>query len=87
MRHGKAANQVFPVVFNDDQLKSLQPPALLIYGDRECTYDIHLAVSRATQLIENVKVGIIPGANHLTAVSNSEMTNRAIINFLDDNNR
>ena len=87
MRHGKAANQVFPVVFNDDQLKSLQPPALLIYGDRECTLDIHLAVSRATQLIENVKVGIIPGANHLTAVSNSEMTNRAIINFLDDNNR
>jgi pimeloyl-ACP methyl ester carboxylesterase len=82
MRYGKALNQVFPVVFSDDQLRRLKPPVLLIYGDRECIYDIDLAVKRATQLMRNLKIEIIPKANHLTAVSNSEMTNKAIINFL-----
>ena len=84
MRYGKSVNQVFPFVFSDDQLGKMKTPTLLLYGDKECIYNIGLAVKRATQLIKNIKVEIIPEANHLTAVSNPEATNNAILNFLNE---
>jgi pimeloyl-ACP methyl ester carboxylesterase len=82
MRYGKSVNQVFPFVFSDDQLVRLNLPTLLIYGERECIYDIQAAAKRAIRLMKNIKVEIIPQANHLTAVSNPGATNIAILKFL-----
>ena len=84
MRYGKSINQVFPFVFSDDQLGRVNIPALLIYGERECIYDIQGAAKRATRLMKNIKVVIIPHANHLTAVSNPGATNSAILKFLTE---
>jgi pimeloyl-ACP methyl ester carboxylesterase len=86
MRYGKSANQVFPFVFGDNQLEKVNIPTLLLYGDNECIYNIDLAAKRATQLMKNIKVKVIPGANHLTAVSNPEATNNAILDFLKEPN-
>jgi len=84
MRYGKSINQVFPFVLSDDQLEKVNIPTLLIYGDKECIYNIDLAAKRATQLMKNIQAEIIPNANHLTAVSNPDTTNNAVINFLKD---
>jgi len=86
MRYGKSVNRVFPIVFSDDQLEKVNIPTLLLYGDKECIYNIGLAAKRATQLMKNIKVEIIPEANHLTAVSNPEATNNAMHHFLKETN-
>lgn len=82
LKHGKSANQVFPAVMTDDQLKSIETPTLLIYGEKEVICDYRAAVSRARNLMKNVTVEIIPGANHITAASNPELVNEAILKFL-----
>lgn len=83
MKYGKSANQVFPAVFTDEQLKRITTPTLLIYGEKEVIYDYNLAINRAEQYLQNIKTEIIPGGNHLTAVSQPDFTNRAILNFLN----
>jgi pimeloyl-ACP methyl ester carboxylesterase len=86
MRYGKSVNQVFPFVFSNDQLEKVNITTLLIYGDKECIYNIDQAANRAIHLMKNVQVEIVPNANHLTAVSNPEATNNAILNFLKETN-
>jgi pimeloyl-ACP methyl ester carboxylesterase len=82
-KHGKSAIQVFPAVFTDEQLKSISTPTLLLFGDREVIYDYTLAIKRAELCMQNVKAEIIADANHLTAVANPELTNKAILEFID----
>lgn len=87
MKYGKSANQVFPVVFSDDQLRNLDMPVLLIFGENEVIYDINKAIERAVRLMPDVSTQIVPGANHLTAVSNPDPVNRAIQKFLPYNEK
>jgi pimeloyl-ACP methyl ester carboxylesterase len=82
MKYGKSANQVFPAVFSDHQLTNLNVPVLLIFGEREVIYNINKAIDRAMKLMPDVSAQIIPGGNHLTAVSRPDAVNRAIRNFL-----
>jgi pimeloyl-ACP methyl ester carboxylesterase len=82
LKHGKSANQVFPAVFTDKQLKQIHSPALLIYGDKEIIYDYTKAINRAEKNMPNVKVVIIPGGNHITASSQPDLTNDALLKFL-----
>jgi pimeloyl-ACP methyl ester carboxylesterase len=83
LKYGKSANQVFPVVFNDVELKRILTPTLLIFGEKEVIYDYNMAIQRAQQNLKNLKSVIIPGANHITATSRSQETNKAIMEFLD----
>ena len=87
LKHGKSANQVFPAVMTDEQLKSIMTPTLLIYGQMEVIYDYTLAIRRAKQCMPNVFAEIIPGANHLTAASKPDLTNSAILRFLNSINQ
>jgi pimeloyl-ACP methyl ester carboxylesterase len=82
LKYGKSANQVFPSVMTDLQLKQIQSPALLIYGEKEIIYDYSMAIRRAEANLPKVKSVIIPGANHITALSQPELTNEALLNFL-----
>jgi len=82
LRYGKSANQVFPRVFTDEELQRISTPTLLIYGDKEVIYNTDKAIVRAKKYLSNVKVIIIPVANHITAASNAKLTNDSIIEFL-----
>lgn len=82
LRHGKSANQVFPVVFKDGQLQKIHTPTLVLFGDKEVIYNLDMAIYRAKKLMPNIQVEIIRQGNHITALSQPEMTNRAILNFL-----
>jgi pimeloyl-ACP methyl ester carboxylesterase len=86
MKYGKSANQVFPTIFTDEQLKRITAPTLLLYGEKEIIYDYNLAIKRAEKYLKNIKTEIIPGANHLTAVSNPTNTNLTILDFLNTTN-
>lgn len=83
LKNGKSVNQVFPVVMTDEQLSQIQVPALLIYGEKEVIYDYSLAIRRAEKNLQNLKIEIIPGANHITGASRPDLTNSAILKFLD----
>jgi pimeloyl-ACP methyl ester carboxylesterase len=82
LKNGKSANQVFPFVMTDRQLKQIQTPTLLIYGEKEVIYDYSLAIRRAEKCLVKVKIEIIPGANHITAASQPAYANEAILRFL-----
>jgi pimeloyl-ACP methyl ester carboxylesterase len=82
--HGKAANQVFPRVFTDEELRKLKVPVLLMYGEKEVIYNYTKAIRRAESLIETIQTVIIPEANHFTAVSRPEEVNRRILEFLSE---
>jgi pimeloyl-ACP methyl ester carboxylesterase len=82
LRYGKSANQVFPAVMTDQQLKQIQTPTLLIYGEKEIIYDYSLAIQRAKQTLQKINVEIIPGANHITGASQPDLVNDVILNFL-----
>lgn len=82
LRYGKSANQVFPAVLTDKQLKQIRTPTLLIYGEKEVIYDYSLAIRRAEENMQNIFVEIIPGANHITGASQPELTNNAILKFI-----
>jgi pimeloyl-ACP methyl ester carboxylesterase len=86
LKYGKSANQVFPAVMTDEQLKQIQMPTLLIYGDKEVIYDYSLAIRRAELNLRKVIVDIIPCGNHITGVSQPDLTNNAILNFLSSIN-
>jgi len=82
LKYGKSANQVFPAVMTDQQLKQIQTPTLLIYGGKEVIYDYSLAIQRAKQTLQKIDVEIIPEANHITGASRPDITNDVILKFL-----
>ena len=82
LKYGKAVNQVFPRVFTDEELRQIDIPTLVLYGSGEVIYDYTQAIDRAKKLMNNVHTVIIGGANHLTAATNAEMTNNALLEFL-----
>ena len=84
LKYGKATNQVFPFVFKDHELQKIKTPTLLIYGDKENICNYNLAINRAKELIENLRVRIITNGNHITAATNHEMINNEILDFLKD---
>jgi pimeloyl-ACP methyl ester carboxylesterase len=85
LKYGKSANQVFPRVFKDDELCQIETPTLLIYGDKEVIYNVNKSIERAKKYLRNIKIDIIPNANHITAASNAKLTNASIIEFLNTN--
>lgn len=82
LRHGKPANQVFPLVFKDEQLQQIHTPTLLLFGDKEVIYDINTAILRAKKLMPELEVEIIQRGNHITALSQPEITNSTVLSFL-----
>lgn len=86
LKHGKSANQVFPTVLSDEQLNQIHTPTLLIYGEKEVIYDYSFASRRAQRCLKNVFVEIIPNANHITGVSQPDLTNNKILKFLSSIN-
>jgi pimeloyl-ACP methyl ester carboxylesterase len=84
LKYGKATNQVFPAVFKDHDLKKIKTPTLLIYGDKENIYNYNLAIKRAKEHIENIRVRIIKNGNHITAATNYEIINKELLDFLTE---
>ena len=83
MKYGKLINRVFPRVYTDEEFARIKAPILLVLGDREVVYnDLQKTVAAARELVEGIEVEVIPGAHHITALAQPELTNRRILDFL-----
>jgi pimeloyl-ACP methyl ester carboxylesterase len=83
LKHGRTANQAFPAVCSNDQLRGLDVPTLLLCGDRGVICDVKLSARRAKALLPRVTVEIIPNVNHMTALCQPTLTNAAMLRFLE----
>lgn len=80
---GRSQNRIFPAVFNDEELKQIRTPVLLLIGDHEVIYKPQKAIARATRLVPDICAEIIPSANHIAGISNPDFVNNRILQFLD----
>ena len=82
MLYGSVARYFFPMVYSPSVLRQVTTPTLLLIGDREVIYPYRSAMRRAQQSIPNLQTAVIPGANHFAALSQPELVNAKIREFL-----
>lgn len=68
--------------FSDDELKNIDKPVLLLFGENEKCIDYQLVIKRAKSLIENLEAVVIPDAGHGLQGEKPEIVNKLIINFI-----
>jgi pimeloyl-ACP methyl ester carboxylesterase len=70
------------IVFSDEELRGMQVPTLLLIGQQEALYDPKAALERARRLIPNFEGELIPRANHEMTISQHEIVDRRLLEFL-----
>lgn len=83
-RYRPTINSFAPHVFSDTELCQIQAPVLLLIGDHEVIYKPEVAIQRAARLISNLKVVIVPNANHSAQYTNAPVVNQKILGFLSE---
>jgi pimeloyl-ACP methyl ester carboxylesterase len=73
---------VFPRPFDDEELRSISVPVLLLVGDRESTFDPHKALDRARRLLPRVEADVLPGIGHMVAMEAADVVNARMLRFL-----
>lgn len=79
-----AANQlrVYPREFSDDELKAIKVPTLLILGNKEMVYSPAKAAERASRILPNSKVIMLPDCGHAIPFDAPKEASNAIDSFL-----
>ena len=57
-------------------------PILLLIGDHEIMYEPQKALTRATQIISNLKAELIPNAGHMLNSDQPDEVNARVLKFL-----
>lgn len=71
-------------VLSDDDFQNLKVPILYLIGDQEVLYAPNKVVQRLNYVAPQIKTMIIPDASHDITHSQSEIVNRTILNFLQE---
>jgi len=69
-------------VFDDEELRQIGKPILLLVGDKEKIFNPNVMIERAQRLIPQIDANIIPNAAHLLPIDQSEVVNSRILAFL-----
>lgn len=72
------------LVFSDEELRGMRVPTLLLIGREEALYDPKAALERARRLIPNLKGEMVPWANHDMTISQHEIVDRRVVDFLTE---
>jgi len=81
-KYFRCQGEANPDVFPDDQLRSLQAPALLLIGKQEVIYDPVASLERACRLIPHLEADLIPDASHDMTYFQASRVNQRILAFL-----
>jgi len=81
-RYGSLSLKVPPGMYNEEELRSLQLPILLLLGDQEVISDSGQAYVRATQLCKTVHAELLPGVGHMLNLENPDEVNKRLEQFL-----
>jgi pimeloyl-ACP methyl ester carboxylesterase len=79
---GGVPHHPLPSVFNDEELRKIRTPILLLIGDCEVIYKPERVIRRATRLVAGLKAEIIPDANHNAELTNPDVINAKVLDFL-----
>lgn len=75
--------QPFPGRLNDDELRSIRTPMLLLFGERSLVTDAARAVDRARGLIANVDAEIVADAGHMLPIEKPDLFTRRLLAFIE----
>jgi pimeloyl-ACP methyl ester carboxylesterase len=75
--------QPFPGRLNDEELRSIRTPTLLLFGERSLVTDAARAVDRARGLIANVDAEIVADAGHMLPIEKPDLFTRRLLAFID----
>jgi len=73
---------VLPLVYQDDEIRSVSAPTLLLIGRQEALYDAAAAVSRAKRLMPAVQAELISHGSHDLPVSLAAAVNQRVVAFI-----
>jgi len=82
LRYFKMQANVSPIAYQDDELRKVRNPALLLIGKQEVIYDPAASVERARQLMPAVQAELIAEASHDMVFSRARIINQKIQDFL-----
>jgi pimeloyl-ACP methyl ester carboxylesterase len=75
---------VSPTVLTDKELEGIRVPTLFIVGEHEKIYSPIDAVKRLNFIAPRIKTVIIPDASHDLPISQPDLVDTNIIDFLND---
>jgi pimeloyl-ACP methyl ester carboxylesterase len=87
LKHFRMAQEtarVMPTVFSDGELRSIQMPTLVLFGDHEVICDPAAALARALRLIPGCRGDLVSGPRHEMCISHRRIVDARILDFLDD---
>lgn len=81
MMYGTTRVQFFPRIYTSTEFARIKAPTLLLLGDQEKVYRPEAASRDARRLMPNIRVEMIPGAHHITALAQPEWVNASLLRF------
>jgi pimeloyl-ACP methyl ester carboxylesterase len=82
LRYFKMQANVSPNAYQDDELREVKNPVLLLIGQQEVIYDPAASVERARRLMPTVQAELIAEASHDMVFSRAKIVNQRILDFL-----
>jgi pimeloyl-ACP methyl ester carboxylesterase len=79
---GRPVNIVPPRVLRRSELRNIRVPTLLLIGDKEVIYEPQSTIVRALERMPGLVAAIVPGANHMTALTKPDDVNARMVEFL-----
>ncbi len=73
-----------PPVFTDEELRLINAPALLLYGEQDVVYDLNAIRKRVARLPANFHIEVIPNAGHVLDYDQPEVVSARITRFIRD---
>jgi pimeloyl-ACP methyl ester carboxylesterase len=71
-----------PTVLTDDELRSIEVPALFLVGENEKIYPSQQALDRLHAVAPRIHAEIIPGAGHDLTIIQAELVNGKVVDFI-----
>jgi pimeloyl-ACP methyl ester carboxylesterase len=75
-------SRVMPVMFSDNQLRSMRVPTLVLMGDHEVICDPVAALARVRRLLPDVQGELVPRSSHDMCVSQHRVVDAQVLDFL-----
>jgi pimeloyl-ACP methyl ester carboxylesterase len=74
--------RIMPTVFSDGELRSMQMPTLVLFGDHEVICDPAAALARALRLIPDCRGELVPGPRHDMCARQHRLVDARVLHFL-----
>jgi pimeloyl-ACP methyl ester carboxylesterase len=74
--------RVMPTMFSDSELRCIQMPTLVLFGDHEVIYDPAAALARALRLIPDCQGELVAGPRHDMCARKNRLVDARVLHFL-----